>query len=454
MGHINFLDEAYKYKSNKKSKENLILDEKMKAKKINKIVYDIREDLIRNHSTIIKDVKAKTEKRSALEDKIIGIMDKMNLNLEGTTRQDLIKLIVDEVFGYSIIQKYIEDPTVNDIMINGYNNIYVRRHLTDEKVVETFESPEDYRNFIYKICALIGKKINDSSPLVDGYDKQFNLRINITTTPINVYEPSLVIRKSHKSLDSKKVLSPENLSPEIVDTLKLFAKAGTRIIFAGPMESGKTTLMNAYLNLIDDRRIVVMEDTPEIVINSNPNVIYQQTVDAQEEDAVNVSLADLVKNFKRTNGLMPVVGEVRSVEAVELLNIFNSGFLSGVTSIHANSPNDVVNQLIFLIKSSGKLGTDREELLRYIARTVDVVIYMEKRRIISMSEIVFNERIKDVQSIELHRFNVDFEDKNILHGNYETNVNPYSPKLLQRMKRAGLLENICDDMKVNIDKIK
>ena len=123
------------------------------------------------------------------------------------------------------------------------------------------------------------------------------------------------------------ILQQGNISKAMYDAFHILAKAGCRIMFAGQLESGKTTLLNSYLNLID-RRTVIMEDTPELM-TTNPNTIYQKTVKSSSENAVEVTLADLVKNFRRTNGMMPVVGEVRGPEATELLDLFNTGFILG-----------------------------------------------------------------------------------------------------------------------------
>ena len=440
MGSINFLEQAFSFNS---SKMNIESD--VQVDKLNDIIVEITNEIVSKHGKIVREIKSKNAKKTSLESKIIEIMDEKQIYIPNMTRDDFIKRIMDEVFGYSILQKYIEDPEVNDIMVNDYNKIFIRKHLTDYQVPEVFYSPEVYKQFLYKVCAFIGKKLNDSSPIVDGSDTNYNLRINITSQPINTYAPSLVIRKNHKNLDLSKVISIETYPQEVLDTIDLIAKAGCRVMFAGPLESGKTTAMNAYLNRID-KRIVVMEDTPEVHLD-NPNTIYMQTVDGKGEDAVTVTLADLVRNFKRTNGNMPVVSEVRGIEAVELLDIFNAGFIFGATSIHANSPIDVIRQLVFQIKASDKLGTDRDELEEYIGRTIDIIIYMEKRKFINISEVYYDYDKKRIEIRDLHRYNIEREDKNNVYGKYEVCINPFSKKMLDRIRRAGLIEKVPSKMK-------
>lgn len=435
MGTINFLEQAYKM--------NLVRNkmvEKLNVDQLNELIDTITNEVVNKHSDIIKKIKDKTVKQNVLEAKIIEIIDKQNVLIEGITREELIKRVMDEVFGYSILQKYIEDPEVNDIMVNDYNVIYIRKHLTDIRIEESFRNRNHYMHFLYKVCAFIGEKLNESSPQVDGNDNNYGLRINITITPMNTYTPSLVIRKRHKHFPMEHLLNQGNMSKEMYDTFHVMAEVGSRVMFAGQLESGKTTLMNSYLNLIT-RRTVIMEDTPEL-LTTNPNTIYQKTIKSTTDESLEVTLADLVKNFRRTNGMMPVVGEVRGPEAVELLDIFNTGFIFGASSIHANSARDVVNQLIFQIKASGKLGVDRKELEEYIGRTIDMIVYMEKRKVVEMTEIYYDYDKAELVFHPLHKFVIEGETQNTIEGHFKNSLNPYSTKMKDRIRRAGMTDKI------------
>lgn len=439
MGSVNFLEQAYKM--------NLIQNrivQKLNIEQINELIDATTNEVVTKHSDIVKQIKDKAVKKNVLESKIIEIIDSKNILIEGISREELIKRVMDEVFGYSILQKYIEDPEVNDIMVNDYDVIYIRKNLTDIRVNEKFRDREHYKQFLFKVCAFIGEKLNESSPQVDGTDNNLGLRINITASPINTYAPSLVIRKRHKHFPMEYLLQQGNMSKEMYDTFHILAKAGCRIMFAGQMESGKTTLLNSYLNLID-RRTIIMEDTPEL-LTTNPNTVYQRTVKADSEDAVEVTLADLVRNFRRTNGLMPVVGEVRGPEAVELLDLFNTGFIWGASSIHANSVRDAVNQLIFQIKASGKLGVDRKELEEYIGRTLDVIVYMEKRKVVEIDEIYYDYEKEKLVFHPLHRFVIEKETKDEIQGRFVNNINPFSQKMKDRIRRAGIVDEVPETM--------
>lgn len=439
MGSVNFLEQAYKM--------NLIQNrivQKLNIEQINELIDATTNEVVTKHSDIVKQIKDKAVKKNVLESKIIEIIDSKNILIEGISREELIKRVMDEVFGYSILQKYIEDPEVNDIMVNDYDVIYIRKNLTDIRVNEKFRDREHYKQFLFKVCAFIGEKLNESSPQVDGTDNNLGLRINITASPINTYAPSLVIRKRHKHFPMEYLLQQGNMSKEMYDTFHILAKAGCRIMFAGQMESGKTTLLNSYLNLID-RRTIIMEDTPEL-LTTNPNTVYQRTVKADSEDAVEVTLADLVRNFRRTNGLMPVVGEVRGPEAAELLDLFNTGFIWGASSIHANSVRDAVNQLIFQIKASGKLGVDRKELEEYIGRTLDVIVYMEKRKVVEIDEIYYDYEKEKLVFHPLHRFVIEKETKDEIQGRFVNNINPFSQKMKDRIRRAGIVDEVPETM--------
>lgn len=431
MGTINFLEQSYYARLQNRTMEKININQ------LNEIIESIVSEIVSKHANIVNGIKNKSIKKDILEAKIIELLDNKNISIENISREDFIKKITDEIFGYSILQKYIDDPEVNDIMVNDFDSIYIRKNLTDIKIEEKFRNKEHYLQFLYKVCAFVGEKLNESSPQVDGNDNNYGLRINITINPINTYAPSLVIRKRRKYFPLEHILNQGNISQNMYDTFNIIAKAGCRIIFAGQLESGKTTLLNSYLNLID-KRTVIMEDTPEL-LTTNPNTVYQKTVKGNMEESVNVTLADLVKNFRRTNALMPVVGEVRGTEAVELLDLFNTGFTCGATSIHANSVVDAVNQLIFQIKASGKLGVDRKELEEYIGRTIDMIVYMEKRKVIDMSEIYYDYSGKKLVFHPLHKFNIEKETINGLQGKFET-INSYSIKMKDRIRRAGLNE--------------
>lgn len=441
MGSIKFLDKVY----DKKLKNKHLISDTIVQRNIEQEIIRITDEIVEKNREEIDKIKVGTIKQTVLEAKIIEIVDKKQLIYEGLTRDGIIKMILDQIFGYAILQKYIEDPTVNDIMVNDFDNIWIRKGLTDIKVPEKFKDRETYEKFLMRICAFIGEKLNNSSPQADGTDKKFNLRISITQSPINTYAPSLIIRKSHKNVTDEEVFSSELYPEELLQTLEFMQKAGSRVIFAGPLESGKTTALNKYLNKIKNERMVIMEDTPEIVVE-NENCIYKRTVLDKNNEAVKVTLADLVRDFKRTNGTMPVVSEVRGIEAVELLDIFNAGFNKGGTSIHSNSDRDVIRQLVFQIKASGKLGTEREEIEEYISRTLDHIIYMEKRRIVSISEVGYDYDKKEIVLTKLHQFVIEEETKDEIKGHYQTSINPYSEKMIDRIRRAGLKEQIPANM--------
>lgn len=441
MGSINYLEASYQYRNIHQKISN-----KISKIALNDEIYKLVKEVNEKHKDIISSIKDGNSKVTLMEEKITEVIDKKGLIIEGMDRSELIKRVLDELFGYSILQKYVEDPTVNDIMINDYNNIWIRRGMTDTQIPEKFKDEDDLKKFILKIGAFIGKPINASSPQVDGKDEKYNLRIYVSQQPINTYAPSVIIRKSHHNIDTSKVISSDVYPEDILTTLHLMDKAGCRVIIAGPMESGKTTFMNAYLDRMENIRMAIMEDTPEVIVK-NPNAIYLKTVQDKNNEIINVTLVDLVKAFKRTNATMPIVSEVRGQEAVELLDVFNAGFIRGCTSIHANSANEVIRQLVFQIKASGKLGTDRHEIEEYISRTIDIIIYMEKRKIVSISEVYFNEDKEKIEIRDLHRFYIEKETKNDIEGYYETCVNPFSPKMIDRIRRVGLKDAIPEGLR-------
>ena len=437
MASISFIDEIYNRKQ-----QNNATTELVTKYNINTIVEDLHKALVNDFGEIIAAIREHKQDKEVMRLKISDYLEKNGVTVPDITRDDLIKKLMDEIFGYSILQKYIEDPEVNDIMVNAYDTIYIRRTFHDELVPERFENHQKYMQFLQRVSSFVGEKLNETSPQVDGTDKEFNLRINITSTPINTYNPSLVIRKTHGYISLDDIARQGNISKAMYDTFKIFGKINVRIMFAGQLESGKTTFMNAYLDHIEHQRMVIMEDTPELKINSNSNVVYQKTLEAKSEEGMVVTLADLVRNFRRTNGTMPVVGETRGVEAVELLNIFNTGFVAGASSIHANSAKDVIRQLMFQIKSSGKLGVDRSELEEYIANSIDIIVYMEKRKVVEIVAVDYDEFNRRMVLTPIHTFHIERETRNVLEGEFNDYLNPFGQVLVDRVRRAGLINEI------------
>lgn len=437
MASINFIDEIYNRKQQNNNTSELVT-----KYNVTTIVEDLHKELVQNFGEIITAIRDHKQEKEVMRLKISDFLEQKGVTVPDMTRDELIKKLMDEIFGYSIIQKYIEDPTVNDIMINAYDTIYIRRGFYDELVPEKFDNPMKYRQFLQRVSSFVGEKLNETSPQVDGTDKEYNLRINITAEPINTYNPSLVIRKTHGKISLDEIAKQGNISKAMYDTFKIFGKINVRIMFAGQLESGKTTFMNAYLDHIENQRMVIMEDTPELRITSNANVIYQKTMEGKSEEGQVITLADLVRNFRRTNGTMPVVGETRGVEAVELLNIFNTGFTAGASSIHANSARDVIRQLMFQIKSSGKLGVDRAELEEYIANSIDIIVYMEKRKVVEIVEVNYDEFNRRIVLTPIHTFYIEKEERNSLQGYFNDYVSPFGSVLVDRVRRAGLLDKV------------
>lgn len=441
MSFVDFLEQLYEVE-----KSRLVLEmednvKKIRLEHINDIVEGIINKVVSQHSDLIQDAINDEHKYKLLESAVLKIIDEEKIVVPELSRQELIKKVMDEIFGYGILQKYIEDPEVNDIMVNKYDVIYIRKGFEDIKVPEKFKDEEAYEQFLFRVAAMCGQKLNDTNPIVDGTDKRFGLRINITYRPINYISPMLVIRKTKQFISLDTILQQGNISKAMYDTFLLLAKIGCRIMFAGQIEAGKTTLMSAFLNLID-KRMVIMEDTPELIVNK-PNVIFQRTVTSKflnkkQSEEMEVTLADLVRNFRRSNAQMPVVGEVRGIEAVELLDIFNTGFLWGACSIHANSSQDVINQLIYQIKSSGKVGVNKNEIEEYISRTLDVIVYMEKRKVVEITEVCFNEEKRKLELRPIHRFVIERETEQELQGYFVDFVNKFSSKMADRARRAGI----------------
>ncbi|MFW6025077.1 MAG: ATPase, T2SS/T4P/T4SS family [Candidatus Woesearchaeota archaeon] len=428
MGNVNFLEQKYDIQSKIKNSSSFVIGH------VNEAVETIVAKVVNEFSHTITQIKTKKEKQNILEPKIINIIDNHNIIVKGVDRKELIKRVMDEIFGYGVLQKYIEDPAVNDIFINDENTIYVRKGQNDYKVQDSFPSRDKLNQYLLKVASLIGQKLNETHPIVDGADERYNLRINISIPPANTYNGCLTIRKRAKYFPLEYFRDNNFISKEMYEFFKLAQKIDLRIVFTGQMGSGKTTLLNSFIQGLDYRK-VILEDTPEVYTNDD-NTLYFRTIEGSK-DGVTLTLSDLVKNFKRTSGTYPIIGEVRGKETKDIFDMFNSGFLRGCFSFHSNSGEDSINQFVYKLREAGMYGLSRSELEELIGKNIDIIVYMEKRKVVEIMEVDYNHDKCLATLNPLFEFVINNETNNEISGYFKKN-NPYGKKIKDRLRRRGM----------------
>jgi pilus assembly protein CpaF len=284
------------------------------------------------------------------------------------------------------------DETINDIMVNGPNNVYVERAGRVERVAVRFRDAAHIATVAQKIAARVGRRIDESSPMVDARLPDGS-RVNIVFPPLAVDSPCISIRKFPKHrYDLAGMVDNGTMPAAISQLLGLAARARLNILISGGTGSGKTTLLNAVSKFIDhNERIVTIEDSAELQLQQ-PHVIRLETRPANLEGSGQVTQNDLVRNALRMRPDRIIVGEVRGAEAFDMLQAMNTGHDGSISTVHANSARDALTRVENMVQM-GFVNLPTRSIRTQMVSALDIIIQVERmrdgqRRIMEVTEIV------------------------------------------------------------------
>ncbi len=311
--------------------------------------------------------------------------------LNGPERAKLIAEIQDEVLGLGPLEPFLKDDTVNDILVNTYRRIYVERKGKLELSGARFKDDEHLKKIIDRIVSRIGRRVDESSPMVDARLADGS-RVNAIIPPLAIDGPSLSIRKfSRDPLELDDLIRFGAIIPDIGEVLKGIVRARLNIVISGGTGSGKTTLLNVLSRFIPaDERIVTIEDAAELQLKQE-HVVRLETRPANIEGRGEVTQRELVKNCLRMRPDRIIIGEVRGAEALDMLQAMNTGHDGSLTTIHANTPRDALMRLETMVSMAG-MNLAPVAMRRFISSAVDVIVQGARladgsRKVISFSEI-------------------------------------------------------------------
>jgi len=335
------------------------------------------------------------------------LLAKETVPLNSSERNQIAADIYDEFVGLGPIEPLLKDPTVSDILVNTFSQVFVEREGQLELTPVKFKDDRHLVRIIDKIVAGVGRRVDESQPTVDARLPDGS-RVNAVIPPIAVDGPLLSIRKFAKiPYSMEKLVEIGTVTSEIADLLGAIVRARLNILISGGTGSGKTTMLNAMSRFIDNReRIVTIEDAAELQLQQI-HVARMETRPANIEGKGELTQRELVRNALRMRPDRIVVGEVRGGEAFDMLQAMNTGHEGSMTTIHANTPRDAMSRLEQMIGMSG-LDLSMRSMRAQIASAVHVVIQLERmsdgrRRLISFQEITGME--SDVISMqEIFRF--------------------------------------------------
>lgn len=314
-----------------------------------------------------------------VRDELKVVVDEEQVPLSQGERQRLTREIIDDVLGHGPLQRYLDDPSVTEIMVNRADQIYVERNghlfLTDTK----FSNEEALRRVIERIVTRIGRRIDESSPLVDARLADGS-RVNAIIPPLAVNGASLTIRKfGREALTVQKLISFGSLSPEMAELLQACVLARMNIIVSGGTGTGKTTMLNVLSSFIPATdRIVTIEDAVELQLQQD-HVVRLESRPANIEGKGEVSIRDLVRNSLRMRPDRIVVGEVRGGESLDMLQAMNTGHDGSISTVHANSPRDAVARLETLVLMAG-MDLPLRAIREQIASAVNLIVHISRLR--------------------------------------------------------------------------
>ena len=334
----------------------------------------------------------KERAKNDLHEAVIQLMSEDSTHpLSAEGRKRVIRQIEDEVFGLGPLEPLLSDATVSDILVNGAKSVFVERFGKLEKTPYTFLDDRHLRNIIDRIVSQVGRRIDESSPMVDARLKDGS-RVNAIIPPLAIDGPSISIRRfAVDRLTVENMVNLDSLSDPMAQFLDAAVKGELNILIAGGTGSGKTTTLNIFSSFIpDDQRIVTIEDSAELQLQQ-PHVIRLETRPENLEGKGAIGQRELVKNSLRMRPDRIVVGEVRGSEAVDMLAAMNTGHDGSLTTIHANTPRDALSRIENMFSMAG-WSISTKNLRSQIASAIQLVVQMDrqedgKRRMISVQEI-------------------------------------------------------------------
>ncbi|MCI8287679.1 MAG: CpaF family protein [Lachnospiraceae bacterium] len=361
------------------------------------------------------------EVEDTIDDVLLGENHMTVLPVE--TRKRLKKELFDSLRRLDILQIFVEDSTVTEIMINGKDHIFVEQNGKLRELDIGFESTEKLQDVIQQIVAGCNRVVNEASPIVDARLPNGS-RVNIVMNPIALNGPIVTIRRfPEKPITMERLIKTESISAEAAAFLEKLVKARYNIFISGGTGSGKTTFLNVLSHYIpSEERVITIEDSAELQLQGLPNLVRLETRNSNVEGCNEITIRDLIRSSLRMRPDRIVVGEVRGAEAIDMLQCLNTGHDGSMSTGHANSGRDMLARLenMVLMGMDLPLAAIRQQ----IASGVDLIVHLgrlrdKSRRVLEIMEVMSCEK-NEIMLNPLFLFEETGEDDNgIIVGKLE-----------------------------------
>ncbi|MCZ2151284.1 MAG: CpaF family protein [Bryobacterales bacterium] len=399
------------------------------------------------HSKLLNSLtpdQLKTLNKEGVREQIGVVVERMvkdeSVPMTVAERERVIEEVLDEVFGLGPLEPLLKDPTVSDILVNGYDSVYVER---GGRLVETnirFKDNLHVRMIIDRIVSNIGRRIDDSSPIVDARLEDGS-RVCAVIHPLSLIGPVISIRRfGKKLLTTDDLLRNETLTTGMLDFLSGCVEARLNIVISGGSGSGKTTMLNTLSRFIpEEERVITIEDTAELQMQQS-HIVRLETRPMNIEGAGAISQRDLVINALRMRPDRIIIGECRGPEALDMMQAMNTGHDGSMTSCHANSPRDAFARLETMVMMASANIPDRV-IRQMLSSAVNIVLHCARlndgtRKITSIAEVreVEEDQVILDDIFQLERTGVNQRGR--VTGRFR--ATGYKPRCMTRLKAYGI----------------
>lgn len=412
-----------------------------KKKELDDLSYEVLGNVI-DQITLSADSNDIIQKRTVQEkinETINSILFETKRHLSLGDKQRVNNSVMDEIFGYGPITILLNDPTVTEVMVNGPYSIFVERSGKILKTEHTFRDDRHVMHIIDKIIAPLGRRVDESSPLVDARLPDGS-RVNIIIPPLSIKGPAITIRKfSVDPFTLEDLIAFGTLNGDMAKLLRASVRGRVNVLVSGGTGSGKTTLLNVLSGFIpDNERIVTVEDAAELQLQQE-HVVTLEARPANIEGKGRITIRDLVVNTLRMRPDRIVVGEVRSGEALDMLQAMNTGHDGSLTTIHANTPRDSLARLETMVMMSG-MELPSRAIREQIASAINLIVQVGRftdgtRKIMKITEIVGMESDTiTLQDIYIYRQDGFNERGGVIGKHVPTGI---VPNFLEKIKAHG-----------------
>ena len=368
------------------------------------------------------------------------LVGQQEIPLSAVERDALAREVMDEVFGLGPLEPLLQDSTVNDILVNTYDTVYVERNGVLEKTSVVFKDNVHLMHIIDKIVSGVGRRVDESSPMVDARLRDGS-RVNVIVPPLAVDGPILSIRRFGSApLSAHDLIAKGAYTPEMLEVLQKAVKARLNVVVSGGTGAGKTTLLNVLSGFISEReRIVTIEDSAELRLKQE-HVVRLECRPPNVEGKGAVHQRELVINALRMRPDRIVIGEVRGGEALDMLQAMNTGHDGSVTTIHANNPRDALSR-IETMALMANLSLPEKALRHQIASAIHIIVQVSRmsdgtRRVTHITEVTgTNGDVISLQDIFLFEKRGLGPNGKVLGRFRSTGI---IPKFAEKLKDAGI----------------